>query len=75
MELNLVGTQLTEYGVTHLLTALSSTSGVGIGDNFTSLAKQLVIFGFDCLTQSHIDLLASEFRNDMIHISLYISEM
>jgi hypothetical protein len=62
-ELNLSGTMITERGLTWILNALCSTSGVGNGDNFTSVAKQLVRIGFDCRKQSHINLLASEFRN------------
>jgi hypothetical protein len=62
-ELNLSGIKITHRALTWILTALCFTSGVGNGDNMTSLSKQLVSFGFDYPEQSHINLLASEFQN------------
>jgi hypothetical protein len=70
-ELNLGGITLSERGLTWILNALCSTSGVGNGDNFTSLAKQLVSFGFNYPKQSHINVLAREFQNlRSLHLSV-----
>jgi hypothetical protein len=66
-ELNLSGTIITHRGLTWILTVLCFTSGVGNGDNITSLSKQLVSFGFNYPEQSHINLVASEFQNLKSH--------
>jgi hypothetical protein len=62
-ELNLSGTVITPRGPTCILNALCSISGVGNGETFTSLSKQLVNSRFDYPKECHINLLASEFLN------------
>jgi hypothetical protein len=60
-ELYLSGTQITQSGLTWILDALSSTEDHG--GHFTSLSKQLISFGCGSPNETHINLLASRFRN------------